>query len=313
MRVESGLGRRQDGDASVVLTIGSFDGVHRGHTALLDAAGDAASDVGAETALLTFDPHPRCVLDPPRCPRSLTTLAEKRSLLAARSLDRMVVLAFNREVSGWGAEQFCDLLLEAFDIRVLLVGHDFALGHKRQGDVAFLREYGRRHGFEVEQVGAVAVGEDAVSSSLIRSLLGDGDVTSAAELLGRPYFMDATVEHGEEVGRHLGFPTANLSSAADKCLPAPGVYAMWVRVDGAWHAAATNVGYRPTFGGDRLTVEAYILDFSGDLYDREVRAVFVERLREERAYPSVDELVTQIGLDVADVRSLLEAAAPPAL
>lgn len=312
MRVDSGLGRRQDGDAPVVLTIGSFDGVHRGHTALLDAAGGAARQSGAETALLTFDPHPRCVLDPPRCPRSLTTLAEKRSLLAARSLDRMVVLAFNREVSGWGAEQFCDLLLEAFDIRVLLVGHDFALGHKRQGDVAFLREYGRRHGFEVEQVGAVRVGEEAVSSSLIRSLLGEGDVSRAAELLGRPFFMDATVEHGEEVGRHLGFPTANLSIAADKCLPAPGVYAMWVRVDGAWRAAATNVGYRPTFGGDRLTVEAYLLDFSGDLYDREVRAVFVERLREERAYPSVDELVTQIGRDVADVRSLLEAAAQPA-
>lgn len=313
MRVDSGLGRRQDGDAPVVLTIGSFDGVHRGHTGLLDAAGGAARQSGAETALLTFDPHPRCVLDPPRCPRSLTTLAEKRSLLAARSLDRMVVLAFNREVSGWGAEQFCDLLLEAFDIRVLLVGHDFALGHKRQGDVAFLREYGRRHGFEVEQVGAVRVGEEAVSSSLIRSLLGEGDVSRAAELLGRPFFMDATVEHGEEVGRHLGFPTANLSIAADKCLPAPGVYAMWVRVDGAWRPAATNVGYRPTFGGDRLTVEAYLLDFSGDLYDREVRAVFVERLREERAYPSVDELVTQIGRDVADVRSLLEAAAPPAL
>jgi len=312
MRVDSGLGRRQDGDAPVVLTIGSFDGVHRGHTGLLDAAGGAARQSGAETALLTFDPHPRCVLDPPRCPRSLTTLAEKRSLLAARSLDRMVVLAFNREVSGWGAEQFCDLLLEAFDIRVLLVGHDFALGHKRQGDVAFLREYGRRHGFEVEQVGAVRVGEEAVSSSLIRSLLGEGDVSRAAELLGRPFFMDATVEHGEEVGRHLGFPTANLSIAADKCLPAPGVYAMWVRVDGAWRAAATNVGYRPTFGGDRLTVEAYLLDFSGDLYDREVRAVFVERLREERAYPSVDELVTQIGRDVADVRSLLEAAAQPA-
>ena len=312
MRVDSGLGRRQEDDAPVVLTIGSFDGVHRGHTALLDAAGGAARQSGAETALLTFDPHPRCVLDPPRCPRSLTTLAEKRSLLAARSLDRLVVLAFNREVSGWGAEQFCDLLLEAFDIRVLLVGHDFALGHKRQGDVAFLREYGRRHGFEVEQVGAVTVGEEAVSSSLIRSALGEGDVSRAAELLGRPFFMDATVEHGEEVGRHLGFPTANLSIAADKCLPAPGVYAMWVRVDGAWRAAATNVGYRPTFGGDRLTVEAYLLDFSGDLYDREVRAVFVERLREERAYPSVDELVTQIGRDVADVRSLLEVAAQPA-
>jgi riboflavin kinase / FMN adenylyltransferase len=132
-------------------------------------------------------------------------------------------------------------------------------------------------------------------------------------LLGRPHFMDAIVEHGEEVGRHLGFPTANLSIAADKCLPAPGVYAMWVRVGDAWHPAATNVGYRPTFGGNRLTVEAFLLDFSSNIYGREVRAVFVERLREERAYPSVDELVGQIARDVDQVRSLLSAAAPPVI
>ena len=123
--------------------------------------------------------------------------------------------------------------------------------------------------------------------------------------------MDAVVEHGEEVGRHLGFPTANLSIAAEKCLPASGVYAMWVRVDGEWRAAATNVGYRPTFGGDRLTVEAFLLDFAGDLYDQEVRAAFVERLREERGYPAVDELVAQIGRDVEQVRALLTQEPPP--
>ena len=133
-----------------------------------------------------------------------------------------------------------------------------------------------------------------------------------ASLLGRPYFMDAVVEHGEEVGRHLGFPTANLSIAAEKCLPAPGVYAMWVRVDGEWRAAATNVGYRPTFGGDRLTVEAFLLDFAGDMYDSEVRAAFVERLREERAYTTVDELVAQIGRDVEQVRALLTQEPAPA-
>jgi riboflavin kinase/FMN adenylyltransferase len=313
MRVDGGLGRRQDGDAPVVLTIGNFDGVHLGHAALLDQVDSMARTLDAQSALLTFDPHPRCVLDPARCPQALTTLREKQDLLAARGLDRLVVLGFTRGVSSWRAEQFCDMLLEAFDLRALVVGHDFALGHKRQGDVAFLRDYGARHGFPVEQVEAVRVGDETVSSSRIRSLVGDGEVASAAGLLGRPYFMDATVEHGEEVGRHLGFPTANLSIAADKCLPAPGVYAMWVCVDGAWHKAATNVGYRPTFGGDRLTVEAFLLDFSGDLYDREVRAVFVDRLREERAYPSVDELVVQIGRDVDQVRSLLNTAPPPVI
>jgi riboflavin kinase / FMN adenylyltransferase len=311
MRVDGGLGRRHDGDAPVVLTIGNFDGVHLGHAALLAHVDSMARTLDAQSALLTFDPHPRCVLDPAHCPQALTTLREKQDLLAARGLDRLVVLGFTREVSSWRAEQFCDLLLEAFDLRALVVGHDFALGHKRQGDVAFLRDYGERRGFLVEQVEAVRIGEQTVSSSRIRSLVGDGEVASAAALLGRPYFMDATVEHGEEVGRHLGFPTANLSIAADKCLPAPGVYAMWVRVAGSWHKAATNVGYRPTFGGDRLTVEAFLLDFSGDLYDREVRAVFVDRLREERAYPSVDELVVQIGRDVDQVRSLLSAAPPP--
>jgi riboflavin kinase / FMN adenylyltransferase len=313
MRVDSGLGQRQDGDAPVALSIGSFDGVHLGHAALLGELSSVARDLGAQTGLLTFNPHPRCVLDPAHCPQSLTTLAEKQDLLAARALDRLVVLGFTREVSTWGAEQFCDMLREAFDLRALVVGHDFALGHKRQGDVAFLRAYGERHGFVVKQVAAVHLGDAAVSSSRIRSLLGEGDVSAAAALMGRAYFMDATVEHGEEVGRHLGFPTANLSIAADKCLPAPGVYAMWVRVDGHWHAAATNVGYRPTFGGDRLTVEAFLLDYSGDLYGREVRAVFVERLREERAYSSVDELVAQIKRDVDEVRSLLGGGSPPRL
>jgi riboflavin kinase / FMN adenylyltransferase len=313
MRVGSGLGRRQDGDKPVVLTIGSFDGVHLGHVALLDEVDSVARRLDAQTALLTFDPHPRCVLDPPHCPQSLTTLGEKKALLAAHALDRLVVLGFTREVSAWGAEQFCDMLRESFDLHALVVGHDFALGHKRLGDVAFLRAYGERHGFAVEQAAARRVGDEAVSSSRIRSLLEEGDVSGAAALLGHPHFMDATVEHGEEVGRHLGFPTANLSIAADKCLPAPGVYAMWVRVDGDWHAAATNVGYRPTFGGDRLTVEAFLLDFSGDLYGSEVRAAFVERLREERVYTSVDELVTQIGRDVDQVRSLLSGGSPPAV
>jgi riboflavin kinase/FMN adenylyltransferase len=311
MRVDSELGTRRHEDAPVVLTIGNFDGAHLGHAALLARTQSEAAARGAESALLTFDPHPRCVLDPAHCPQSLTTLGEKQSVLAAAGLDRLVVLPFTRAVSSWGAEHFCDLLREAFDLRALVVGHDFALGHKRQGDIAFLRDYGERHGFPVIVVDAVRIDGEVVSSSRVRALLAEGDVRRSAALLGRQYFMDAVVEHGEEVGRHLGFPTANLSIAAEKCLPAPGVYAMWVRVDGTWHAAATNVGYRPTFGGDRLTVEAFLLDFSGDLYEREVRAVFVERLREERVYPEVAELVAQIDRDVEQVRALLVAEGAP--
>ena len=313
MRVDGDLGRREEGDTPVVLTIGNFDGVHLGHVALLEEVRAVAAECRAEAGVLTFNPHPRCVLDPPHCPPSLTTLAEKEDVLAGCGADRLVVLAFTRAVSGWGAEQFCDLLREAFDLRALVVGHDFVLGHKRQGDIAFLRDYGERHGIAVRQVGAVEGDGGVVSSSRIRELVMAGDVAGAARLLGRPYFMDARVEHGEQVGRQLGFPTANLSIAPDKCLPSPGVYAMWVRVGDTWHVAATNVGYRPTFGGDRLTVEAYLLDFSDDIYDREVRAVFVERLREERQYASIEELVAQIGRDVEQVRSLLAGARPPDL
>ncbi|MEO8898552.1 MAG: bifunctional riboflavin kinase/FAD synthetase [Candidatus Dormibacter sp.] len=311
MRVDDGLGRRQDDDAPVVLTIGNFDGVHRGHVALLEQVRSVSASMGAQTAVLTFNPHPRCVLDPPHCPPSLTTLPEKQSLLDRGGVDRLVVLGFTREVSGWGAEQFCDLLRDAFDLRALVVGYDFVLGHKRQGDITFLRGYGERYGISVVQVDEVRSDATAVSSSRIREMVMSGDVAGAAPLLGRQYFMDARVEHGEEVGRHLGFPTANLSIAAEKCLPEPGVYAMWVRVDDAWHMAATNVGYRPTFGGDRLTVEAFLLDFSADLYDHDVRAVFVERLREERKYASIDDLVAQIGRDVEQVRALLSGAQPP--
>ncbi len=313
MLVDSGLAPRREGDAPVVLTIGNFDGVHLGHGALLERARRLGRAAGGETALLTFDPHPRCVLDPPHCPRSITTLAEKRSVLAGCGLDRLAVLPFTRAVSSWGAEQFCDMLASSFDLRGLVVGHDFALGHKRQGDIAFLRDYGERHGFPVDTVEAVTVDGQAVSSSRIRSLLDDGHVAEAAALLGRPHFMDSVVEHGQEVGRHLGFPTANLSIADDKCLPAAGVYAMWVRAADDWHPAATSLGYRPMFGGDQLTVEAYLLDYSGDLYGREVRAVFVERLREERSYPGVDELIAQIRIDVEEVRALLAAGRPPAL
>lgn len=311
MRVDRGLVARQQDDEPVVLTIGSFDGVHAGHRALLAEVGTVARRLHAHSAVLTFDPHPRCVLDPAHCPQSLTTVAEKQSRLEACAVDRLVVLPFTREVSHWGAEEFCDLLVASLDVVGLVVGHDFALGHRRQGDITFLRAYGERHGFAVHQLRAVDADGEPVSSSRIRALITAGDVRGAGALLGYPYFLDAVVEHGEAVGRHLGYPTANLAVPAGKCLPAPGVYAMWVMVDGGWRMAATNVGYRPTFGGNRLTVEAFLLDYDGDLYGRELRAVFVDRLREERTYPAVAELVAQIDRDVADVRALLSASSEP--
>ena len=227
-------------------------------------------------------------------------------------VDRLVVLEFTAELSRWSADEFCDRLESAFTLRRLVVGHDFALGRDRSGDPAFLAARAARRGWTLQTVDAVLVAGDPVSSSRIRGALVGGDLGAANHLLGHAYFIDGRVEHGERVGTTLGYPTANISIAANKCLPARGIYAMWLRVDGAWRPAATSVGYRPTFGGAHLTVEAYLLDFTGDLYGRRVRGAFAARLREERTYPDAEALREQIRRDVEQTGALLRAAGPPA-
>ena len=314
MRVEFGLPETAaPGGRPVHLTIGNFDGVHLGHRRILDELVGGARGDGGEAVVMTFDPHPRCVLDPDNCPSQLTTLDEKRDLLERHGVDRLVVLEFTRALSRWSAEHFCERLSAGFaPLRRLVVGYDFALGHNRRGDIAFLRGWGRRHGFSVAPVEAEVVAAEPVSSSRIRRALLDGEVAAAGRLLGRPYFLDSWVVHGAKRGTRLGFPTANLSITPNKCLPARGIYAMWVLVQGHWQAAATSVGYNPTFGGDHLTVEAYLLDFAGDIYRERLRAAFVARLREERTYASAEELSVQIGIDVDDARRQLRRHPPPA-
>jgi riboflavin kinase/FMN adenylyltransferase len=296
----------------VAMTIGSFDGVHRGHQRLLEHTTAAARALDGIAVAVTFEPHPRAVLDPGHAPQSITTLDEKRDRLAAAGLDRLVVIGFSREVSQWNAENFCDRLLAGFDVRDLVIGPDFALGHHRQGDLRFLEAYGADHGFTATAVAPVLDEAERISSTRIRSALVSGEVEPANRLLGYPYFLDGTVEHGNHVGRRLGFPTANLSIAANKCLPAGGIYTTWLRVGDRWHVAAASIGYRPTFGGDRLTVEAHILDFDADIYGERVRLAFVQRLREERNYPDEASLIAQIGDDVAETRRRLSSAEAPA-
>lgn len=312
MRVDFGLPAREPGQRPAVLTIGNFDGVHRGHRALVDRLVSDARDRNAESVLITFDPHPRCVLDPDNCPQQITTLDEKRDVIASLGVDRLVVLEFTRELSMWTAEHFCEQLMASFPLLRLVVGHDFALGHKRQGTIAFLGEFGAAHGFDVVAVDALEDGGEVVSSSLVRGALLGGDLPRAAALLGRPYFVDAWVEHSDSVDRSSGHPSAHLAITPGKCLPARGVYATWLRVRGRWWMAATNVGYGPTFGRDRLTVEALLLDFEGDLYRQKVRAAFVSRLREERRFTGVGELTAQISRDAEGAKAALVASGEPA-
>ena len=297
--------------APAACTIGVFDGVHRGHQRLLAATVAAARELGGIAGAVTFEPHPRAVLDPANVPPELTTLDEKRERLMAAGIDRVVVVNFTREVSEWTAERFCARLLDRFDLQRLVVGPGFALGRARRGDIDFLRRFGAEHGFTVDTVPAVTEDGESISSTRIRSALVSGDVELAAGLLGHHYFLDGTVERGDRIGWRLGFPTANLGVEPGKCLPELGIYSTWIRVRGEWRVAASSIGYRPTFGGDRLTVEAHLLDFDGDIYGERVRLAFVHRLREERFYPNEAALIAQMRLDVAETRRLLETAEPP--
>ncbi len=314
VQLEHSLGPARDRSRPpAVCSVGVFDGVHRGHQRLLSATLAGARELGAVAAVVTFEPHPRAVLDAASAPPELTTLDEKRERLAALGVDIAVVVNFTREVSEWSAEQFCLRLSERFELRRLVIGPGFALGHDRRGDADFLRSFGSGHGFDVVEVEPVTEGGRPISSSRVRTALLSGEVEEAGRLLGTPYFMDGTVERGSAVGRRLGFPTANLGVAPGKCLPELGIYSGWLRVRGEWHRAAASIGYRPTFGGDRLTVEAHLLDFDADIYGERARLAFVHRLREERLYPDEASLIDQMGDDVAETRRRLEGTGPPAL
>jgi riboflavin kinase/FMN adenylyltransferase len=312
MRVEFELPENgAEGSAPVALAIGSFDGVHIGHQRVLESVVERAKALAGEPVVLTFEPHPRCVLDPEHCPPSLTTLDEKHDRLAAFGIERMIVLPFTKGLSRLSAERFCERLTAAVNLKTLVIGHDFALGAERRGDATMLRSYGADHGFEVVPASAARDGYQPISSSRIRVALLEGDIDAASRLLGYPFFADAWVEHGEGIGARIGFPTANLAITPNKCLPGRGVYATWTKVRGTWHVGATNVGYRPTFGGETLTVETYLLDFDEDIYREKVRTVFVVRLRDERMYPDADALCEQIDKDVAKTRVLVGGTEPP--
>lgn len=289
----------------VHMTIGTFDGVHKGHQALLKSLLARATVDGAESVLVTFEPHPRCVLDPQNCPGSLTILDEKVALLEKLGIDRVVVIPFSREVASLTAGDFMKRLTRRMPLRRLVVGHDFRFGRGRRGDTAFLQRLGTRQGFELEVIGTVERGAAAISSSRIRRLVLLGQMRAAAQLLGRDYFFRSIVEHGEKRGRLLGYPTANLRIAPNKLVPASSVYAARVDVHGTLYQGALSVGFRPTFGGHNLTVEVFIMDFDGDLYGQTLTVWFVQRLRGEKRFASVTGLTTQMARDVENARRIL--------
>jgi riboflavin kinase/FMN adenylyltransferase len=299
------------------VTIGAYDGVHRGHVAVLEHVRSLADARGLATAVVTFDKHPAQVVRPESAPKLLTTLEQKVELLEATGLvDYLCVLTFDKARMQETADEFiADVLVDRLHARAVVVGEDFHFGHQRRGNVELLRAVGETAGFavigltlvEVDDVDGAEAGE-TYSSTLIRTRLTEGDVVGSQRLLGRPYEVRGTVVEGDHRGRTLGFPTANLAVPAEICLPADGIYAGVFRgPDGVDRPAAISLGRRPTFYDDQpfSLLEAYILDFDGDLYGAPASLQFLAHLRGEQRFDSVDALVEQMHRDVVQVRRLV--------
>jgi len=295
-----------------VVTIGNFDGVHRGHRTVIERARAAARDLDVHHVVaVTFDPHPMAVLRPEHAPSTLTSIETRCELLAEAGVDDCLVLPFDREIALWSPEQFIDrILVAALHARAVVVGANFRFGNRAAGDVTTLRELGGDRGFEVEGV-ALDGGPQVWSSTYVRTCLATGDVAGAAEALGRPFTVRGVVVKGDQRGRDLGFPTANVPTSAMAAAPADGVYAGRLRRcdTGEIYPAAISVGTNPTFDGDReRRVESYVLDRTDlDLYGVEVEVSFVERLRGMVKFDSIEGLVKTMNDDVRRARELLSA------
>ncbi len=291
--------------APTFVAIGSFDGVHLGHQSVLRSMVAAAQKAGVRTAVLTFFPHPKRVLQNLTGPYYIATLADRVAWLGEVGIDVVITYPFNDEVRHTRAADFVAQLCHHLDMRQLW-GGNFALGYQREGDIPFLRALGQEIGYTVELVDALVTWEgERVSSSRIRRHLQHGEIKLANGCLTRPYRLRGVVVRGDQRGRTLGFPTANITYWPEQVIPANGVYAAYAWVGGQPYRAATNVGIRPTVDGSRLTVEAHLLDFYGDLYDQELCLEFHDHIRAEKKFGGLDELKAHIQADVAQVRSTL--------
>ncbi|HXG55394.1 MAG TPA: bifunctional riboflavin kinase/FAD synthetase [Vicinamibacterales bacterium] len=288
-----------------VLALGNFDGLHRGHMKIIDRVRQRAGERGGTAAAMTFDPHPPRVLRPDRAPALLITKAQKIEALSRSGMQGVALVRFTHELSQWDPERFVrTVLVEWLRVSEVWVGANFLFGHERAGTFTVLRSLGARYGFRAEKIDPVRYKDFVVSSTRVRRLLSEGRVDEAGALLGHHYFLDGTVIRGAGRGRELGVPTANIATE-NELTPPTGVYATLVTVDGVVHPAVTNIGMRPTFGDvEAPVIEAHLLDVERDLYDSVVRLSFIQRLRDERAFPDVDALRAQIDADCRSARRL---------
>jgi riboflavin kinase/FMN adenylyltransferase len=289
-----------------VLSIGNFDGVHRGHLALFEKVKERAEALHGQSAVMTFEPHPIQVMKPSSGPRLITPTPQKLELIEEVGIEVLLCLPFTREFAAITARDFVkNILVDRIGIKELVVGYDYTFGRNREGNISLLREMGDQLGFVVHLVGPVHVNHTLVSSTSIRNLVQEGKLDEAKVLLGRNYQLQGRVVKGHNRGgRLLGFPTANLQFK-DELLPRVGVYVVTVVIDGKMYNGVTNVGYNPTFGDTPLTVETHILDFSRDLLGKTIKVNFLKRLRDEKTFLSIEELSEQISRDIRQAKKHL--------
>lgn len=288
-----------------VVTIGNFDGVHLGHREIFRRLKQAAREIGGVSVVITFDPHPLRVVNYSKNVRLINTLDEKITLIEASGIDYLIIIPFDLQFAAISSVDFIkNFLVGRLGVKKLIVGYDYAFGRNREGDFEMLRSYGEKLSFAVEELSPINCGETIYSSTLIRQMIAAGEVAQVVQYLGRHFSLGGTVVHGANRGRTLGYPTANILTAKE-LIPADGVYAVKVKIEERIYDGACNIGTNPTFGATPVSIEAFLFDFDGELYGRDLRVYFIERIRQEIKFASSDDLKKAIADDVATCRRIL--------
>jgi riboflavin kinase/FMN adenylyltransferase len=294
-----------------VVTVGTFDGVHAGHRAIVDTVAEKADEREARSVLVTFDPHPRDIINPGDAGiKLLTTLQERSEILEELGIDTMVVIPFDRDFSLLSSEEFVrDIIYEKVGVDEFVIGYDHQFGRNREGTIETIERLGKELGFDAYVVSKREVGEKTVSSTAIRNAISeDGNVEEAATFLQRPYRLNGTVVHGDKRGKAIGFPTANIKPEhSRKIIPKNGVYAVKVRINGDWYDGMMNIGTRPTFDGEMQTLEVHLFNFDDNIYGKEVQVRFYNRIRDEKKFDGKEDLVAQLQQDEHRAKELLRS------
>ena len=308
MQIEEELVRSRP-EKDTLLTIGVFDGIHLGHKYLLSQLTKQAREQNLLSGVVTFNQHPQEVLSPQIRLPFLTDLAQRMDLIKNEGVDAIIALSFTTELAQLSTHQFINLLKKYLRMRGLVIGPDFALGKKREGDADTMSTLGKDMDFTVTVISPIMVNGEVVSSTAIRNALANGDMKRVLNLIGRPFSLNGRVTKGTGQGIELGFPTANLDIDPRQALPADGVYATWSHIDGQPYQSMTNIGKQPTFGGSQRTIEVYILDYHNNLYGHKLKIDLIERLRDEKQFGTAEELKKQIAEDVEQGRAILTSPA----